>query len=230
MEIVNFTEKDVDDALNLTSAYGWGDHYRKYTEYDRKNIAGIYWKYFDDRFIHAANIKPISEVIKSMKECSNFEFTWEHYHLERLFALINRLENVYKAAEKKVDLKSPVLNGIVLCDNFPVGVLIPKELIKYNSYSYLEVKNPEIIKQYKEEIKDKTKYLISLLLKNDIYPTNIYGGNVVINPDNPTDVRLDFLDESYVSRVESKDYVRELKMHRGDLVGNTWSSYNRIFE
>ena len=62
----------------------------------------------------------------------------------------------------------------------------------------------------------------------DIYPYNIDLSNIVVNPNDYSDVRLDGLDAMSVARVESKGRIRELKLAGNDLVKATWTNFNRI--
>ena len=56
----------------------------------------------------------------------------------------------------------------------------------------------------------------------------IYRRNIMVNPNDYNDVRLDGLDGPYVTIVESKDYARTLRKRGRDLVKETWSNFERI--
>ena len=224
MQIVNLSEKDVLRGLESPKIYGkyWGDYYRKFTEYDKDNILGLYYKKLDFE-----KYESLDDLIEVRKKCENSEYTWEHYEICRLFTLINRLEEVYKVIGKHSELKSPVITGIALYNNYPVGTLFPRELLNYKNACEI-FDNPNISDEDKLKIFEEAGYLVSQLIRKDIYPTCLYRGNIVINPNDYSDVRLDGLDGPMVSRVESKQYAKVLKKRGGDLKETTWENFNKL--
>ncbi len=80
----------------------------------------------------------------------------------------------------------------------------------------------------KKQILINAKSIISSLIKHNVYATGLYINNIVVNPLNYSDVRLDGLDGPQVARVESKQYVRELKARGGDLVKEAWKKFDSI--
>lgn len=224
MQIVNLSEKDVIRGLESPKIYGehWGDYYRKFTEYDKNNILGLYYKILD-----YSNYGSLENLIAIRKKCADSEYPWEHYSMCRLFTLINRLEEAYKVIGKYSDLKSPVITGIALYNNYPVGTLFPRELLNYKNISEIFA-NPNISDDDKSKIFEEAGYIVSQLIRKDIYPTCLYRGNIVVNPNDYSDVRLDGLDGPMVSRVESKEYARVLKKRGGDLKEITWENFNKL--
>ncbi len=224
MQIVNLSEKDVLRGLESPEIYGkyWGDYYRKFTEYNKDNILGLYYKILD-----YGNYGSLENLIAVRKKSADSEYTWEHYSMCRLFTLINRLEEVYKVIGKYSDLKSPIITGIALYNNYPVGTLFPKELLNYkNAYEIFDDGN--ISDEDKSKIFEEAGYIVSQLIRKDIYPTGLYRGNIVVNPNDYSDVRLDGLDGPMVSRVESKQYAKVLKKRGGDLKEITWENFNKL--
>ena len=148
----------------------------------------------------------------------------------RLFSLVNRLEDVYNITGITSDIKSPVITGIALYKNYPIGTLFPRELLNYKTYLEILDNVSEISNDDRLKVLNRVKYLLEQLMKYDVYPTHIYGGNIMVNPNNYSDVRLDGLDKPMVCRVESEDYVRTLKKRGRNLVDEALSNFNRIFK
>lgn len=217
MEIINLTGKDVLEGLNSEEKVNgqWGDYYRKFCNYDDKNTLGLYYKELD---IDRNSIYTLEEKISLLKENWNFEYTWEHYKMGNLFALVNRLSL----------LDHPPITGILLYNNYPVGTLFPKELLNYKKHFQLLESNSKISKEEKEEVLRKVKMLLQDLILLDVYPTGLYSGNILVNPNDYSDVRLDGLDGPCVARVESKEYVRKLKKRGGNLTDQVWSRFDQL--
>lgn len=226
MEIVNLSAEDVIYGLKSPGIYGVheGDYYRKFTEYNKDNILALYYK----NLLTVKDKKSLDNEIDSRKWACNFEWTWEHYTMCRLFRLINRLEEVYEKKLKETsDLKSPAITGIALYKNYPVGTLFPRKLLDYVALGNL-MDDLGFTAEEKKQILINAKSIISSLIKHNVYATGLYINNIVVNPLNYSDVRLDGLDGPQVARVESDQYVRELKARGGDLKRNTWDKFNSI--
>ena len=226
MKIVNLTASDVLYGLNSPKIYGVheGDYYRKFTEYDKDNILGLYYK----NLLNVKDKKSLDYEIDTRKCACNFEWTWEHYTMCRLFRLINRLEEVYDRKLKRTsDLKSPVITGIALYNNYPVGTLFPKELLSYVTLGDMK-DDLGFTAEDKKKILTSARSIINSLIKHNVYPTGMYINNILVNPNDYSDVRLDGLDGPSVARVESDQYVRELKSRGGDLVKDTWDKFDSI--
>lgn len=226
MKIVNLSAEDVLAGLESPKIYGvyCGDYYRKFTEYDKDNFLALYWK----NLMNVKDKKTLDDEIRTRKWAYTSEYTWEHYTMCRLFSLINRLEDVYDEKLKRTsDLKSPVITGIALYKNYPVGTLFPRNLLNYITLGELK-DDLSFTAEDKKTILMATKGVIRSLIKHNVYPTGIYIDNIVVNPRNYFDVRLDGLDGPGIARVESKEYVEELKLRGGDLVNNTWNRFNDI--
>lgn len=220
MQIVNISERDIIRGLDSPSIYGkyWGDYYRKFTEYDKDNILGLYYKKIDLK-----NYDSLDESIKTIKECTENEYTWEHYSMCRLFSLVNRLEEAYNIIERRhmSNIKAPSITGIALYKNYPVGTLFPRELLEYDRANELDDDERAVIME-------EAKYFVDLLMKKDVYPIGLYRGNIVVKHDDFSDVRLDGLDGPMVSRVESKDYVKTLKKRGRDLRRETLDNFENL--
>ena len=186
-------------------------------------MLGLYYKELSSQYGES-----LDERIEVNKFCWNQEYTWEHYRMNRLFSLVNRLEEIYKKIGETSELKSPVITGIALYNNYPVGTLFPKKILDYrNAFDILDDK--KISSDDKLMILHSVKYLLGELMKKDIYANGLYRGNVMVNPNDYSDVRLDGLDGPGIVRIESENYVKALR-HRGrDLKLETIMNYrNRI--
>ena len=227
MQIVNLTEKDIFNGLKSPEIYGkyWGDYYRKFTDYDMNNILGLYHK-----SLLYSNPEELDYIIKTEKSCWNQEYTWEHYSMCRLFTLISRLEEAYEdyiKTDSSYELKSPVITGIALYKNYPVGTLFPRELLNYKNYGEM-LNNQNLSENEKQTILLGIEHAIQALINKDIYPIGIIRDNILVNPNNFDDVRIDGLDGPLVSRVESKGYARTLKKRGRDLANDAWENYNKL--
>ena len=94
--------------------------------------------------------------------------------------------------------------------------------------SLLEINMDELSLQEKKQIFEKARFLLNELVKRDVYPVNIYSGNIVVNPDDYSDVVFDGLDESGVVRIESKYYAQKLKDNCRDLKKESFNRLNKI--
>ncbi len=226
MEIVNLSAEDVLYGLESPKIYGLyeGDYYRKFTDYDKDSILALYYK----KLLAVKDKKTLDMEISTRKWSINFEYTWEHYTMCRLFTLVNRLEEVYEDKLKATSsLKSPVITGIALYKNYPVGTLFPRKLLDYKTLGEL-ADDLGFTAKDKKEIFMAARGAVSSLIKHHVYPTGIYINNIVVNPCDYSDIRLDGLDGPSVARVESDQYVRELKRHGGDLVKESWNKFDSI--
>lgn len=226
MKFVNLTSEDVLYGLKSPKIYGVheGDYYRKYTEYDKDNILALYYK----KLLSASDKGNLNREIETKKWAYNFEWTWEHYTMCRLFCLVNRLEEVYEEKlKRKSELKSPVITGIALYKNYPVGTLFPKKLLSYVTLGDMK-DDLGFTAEDKKKILTSARSIINSLIKHNVYPTGMYINNILVNPNDYSDVRLDGLDGPSVARVESDEYVRELKSRGGDLVKDTWDKFDSI--
>ena len=218
MKIINLSEEEVLNGIKSKE----GDYYRVFSEYDENDMLGLYYKELSSQYTNS-----LDEIIEVNKFCWNQEYTWEHYRMNRLFSLVNRLEEVYKKIGETSELKSPVITGIALYNNYPVGTLFPKKLLDYrNALDILD--NKKISYDDELMILNSVKYLLDRLMERDVYATGLYGGNVVVNPNDYSDVRLDGLDGPAVVRIETKEYVKTLKKKGWDLRADTFRTLDRI--
>ena len=217
MKIVNLSAKKVLNGLS-SNVY---DYYRVVSEYDKNNMLGLYYK-----DLLSQQGESLDERIATNKFCWDQEYTWEHYRMNRLFSLINRLEEVYKEIRKTSELKSPVITGIALYNNYPVGALYPKKLEEYVDFS--DLLDAGISYEEKYTILRSARRLLNVLMEHDVYACGLYRGNIKVNPTDYADVRLDGLDGPGVVRVESKEYVSTLMRRRLNLKQDTLERVNKI--
>ncbi len=232
MEFINLTGKDVVNILRQSEL--GNDYYRHFARYSNDNIFALYYRDFmdlnyDDMIYGYKHVNEdiIDEKIRILKWSYDNEYTWEHYTMNRLFSIVNRLEDVYSENIHDSEIKSPIITGIALYKNYPIGTLIPKKILDYNDY-LTWIENTKASFEDKETVLRKARYLLKCLMEKDVYPLDLYGGNIKINPDNCNDVRLDGLDN--ISRVETKSYVKSLKEQRPygrDLRKSVWYNFNR---
>ena len=95
MKFINLTGDDIAYILNQS---GLGnDYYRHFARYSNDNILALYYRDFMDLIYDYGYVKEdtIDEKIKILKWAYDNEYTWEHYTMNRLFSIVNRVENVY---------------------------------------------------------------------------------------------------------------------------------------
>ena len=218
MELYNIGSKEIADILDKE---GTSDDYRKMVYFDENNALAFYYKDFLDLQDHS--VESIDKEVKLNKKLWNqFEYTWEHYKLMPKITLINRLEEI-KGISK---LKKPAISGLVLYKGYPVGTLIPMELLKYQPL--YELKAEDLSLSDRKTIFDKASKWVEELTKRDVYPTDLYGGNIVVNPEKGFDVVLDALDQPFTVRIESKKYVKKMIGSGRDFKKESFDSLERI--
>lgn len=153
------------------------------------------------------------------KETEDHEYPWEFYEFGRLCALIDRLKGT----------KSECITGIVLCNNYPVGVLFPRKLLGYQNGCELLGENSPLTDDEKNRIFSKAYECVEEAIKHDVYPENLWLGNILINPKDYNDVRLFGLDESgTVARVETKQYVEDMKKKNNNIKKHVRIRFNQL--
>jgi hypothetical protein len=225
MKFINISANDV--AEGLKSRDGYWDYYRKFINYDDNDYIGLYYKEYLD--IDDNNEENIEDHIKTSKTIWNGVdmWPWDHHMVERLFARINRISEAQKEVPCSLDVS--VISGIVLCDNYPVGVLIPKKILNYVPLGELVTSGISLTKEDKETIFKQVDLWVKSLIKHEVYPT-LYSGNILVNPNDYSDVILDGLDGPQVCRVENKRYVEELAGRGLDLREEAITDYNSLKE
>lgn len=227
MQIVNLTAQDVLDGIQAPKINGkyWGDYYRKFADFDKDNVLGLYYKQLDYK---KNDIQSLDRRILDNKECCDFEYTWEYYSMGHLFSLVNRLEETYEEISDTTALKSPIITGIALYKNFPVGTLFPRELLDYKSlYELTEASEEGISDSEKVLILIKAKSLLEHLIDHNVYFPRVTSSNIIVNPNDHSDVRFDGVDNPGFARVESEYYVKKLVQKGLDLRKNTIESFDK---
>ena len=196
---MNIIEKDIP----------WGDYYRRYfTCPSDSDVLGFFYK----KFLDVSDTKEIKERIEQNKDFWNncTDRPWEYHLVAKLFTLINRVtlaqRDLVKAGACKFE--DPVISGIALYENYPVGVYFPKKLLNYKSLA--ELQEEDLTNEEKNMIFSKVELWILSLMEHDVYAEGLYYGNILVNPNDYSDVILDGLDGPDVCRVENMNYVNEL--------------------
>ena len=232
MKIVNLSACEVLKAINDNTPQKY--NYRKDLYFGEDDTLGFYYKLFTDGGlddgqyidmfgnIREKYINRLNEYINVEKSIREGEYVWEYYTLVSRMALINRLEEL-KGLSK---LKEPAITGLALYKGFPVGVLIPRLLTYYRSLCQINM--DELSLQEKKIIFERAQLWVDELVKRNVYPVNIYSGNIVVNPEDYSDVVLDGLDEPAVVKIESKYYAKRLKSYGRDLKKESFDNLNKI--
>ena len=227
MDFININAKDVEMCLKQKNIAEYADYYRKYIYFGEEDVLGLYYKEFIN--LDKMNEKSIEKHISSRKNIlSNIdEWTWEHHTIESLFKKINRIVDAQKEVPCKLD--DPVITGIALCDNYPVGVLFPMKILSYKTIGDLENEGISLSMEDKEMIMDQVELWVKSLVKHNVYPS-LYFGNILINPDDYSDVILDGLDGPSICRVENEKYTRILAERGRDLKEEAYREFNKLKE
>ena len=199
------------------------DHYRRIVEFDDDNYLGIYYKDFCD-LDHLDKIS-INETVYYYK---NF---WDDVNLrnygmttkqrkEDLIARILKVQEEYVL--KTGEDATQVISGIVVYNDYPVGVIIPKKILEYKSLYDVENEKPVFEKEEVLDMFEGIRWWIDRLIANGVYPGSLYVGNILVSPNDISHVMLDKLDELGTCRVETDEYVKLLAERGNDLKENAY--------
>ena len=227
MRIENINEKVLLTCINEQNAnkdIPWGDYYRKYIKYNNEEIFGLYYKdYLDVK----NDLTSITKHINQIKEIRDIidDRPWEYQLFGRIMALVNRVNEVQKELcdQGVCKFNKPIISGIVLCNNFPVGTLFPKKILNYQPLSELE--DLSLSKEDKEMIFNQIELWVNSLINHGVYPS-LYKGNILVNPDDYSDIIIEGLDGPSVCRVETEKYVKILANKGLDLKRQTNNEFN----
>ena len=138
---------------------------------------------------------------------------------EDLIARILKVQKEY-ALENKEDA-TEVISGLVVYNDYPVGVIMPKKILEYKSLFDLEEEHVFT----EDEVRDMfegVRWWIDHLIENGVYPGSLYVGNILVSPNDISHVMLDKLDEAGTCRVETEEYVKDLAKRGNDLKYNAY--------
>ncbi len=224
MEIIDIDASFIEYHLKSEAGSIIWDYYRQFCV-NGKDVIGLYYKLFTD--LKEKNRENIEEYIETSKRIYNGidRWPWEHHLVYGLFTKINRIAEAQKCIPCKLDV--PVISGIVMCKNYPVGVIIPKKLLTYKSLIELKEEGVSLSQDEKELIFNMVELWVKSLMNHDVYP-GLYLGNILVNPDDYSDVVLDGLDGPSICRVENKIYVDDLAKRGLDLREQMIADFNRL--
>lgn len=199
------------------------DHYRRIIDFDEDHFIGIYYK----DFIELDNLDEIgiNETINTNKEYWD-AFNLKNYGMttkqrkEDLIARILKVQEEYVL--KTGEDATQVISGLLVYNDYPVGVIIPKKILEYESLYNIEDQKNEFKKEDVIDMFEGIRWWIDRLIANGVYPGSLYVGNVFVSRNNIGNVVLDKLDEVGTCRVETKEYVKELAEKGNDLEYNAY--------
>ncbi len=170
------------------------DTYRMIIEYDDEHYLGLYYKGFNDKIY--LDEKIIAEIIKKNKEY------WDDINLKRYGMTTKRkmedfimkiMEIQEEYCVERGEDATQVISGLVVCNDYPVGVILPKRMLEYKSLYTIE-DTEELSKDEVNQIFDGVKWWVDRLIERGIYTKRLYTGNVWVSPNNYGNVVLDRLD------------------------------------
>ena len=224
MEIINIDASNLADLLNERT-FERLDYYRKIISINDDYVLGLYYKEFLD--FDEINEESVEESIELKKNISDDldEYPWENHKVARLFSKIDRINEAEKNIPRKFD--KSVISGIVLCNNYPVGVIFPKKLLDYKSLLKIWNESIPLSDEEKNIIFDNVNVWVNKLIEQGVYPS-LYLGNILVNPDDYSDIVLDGLDGPSVCRVENQKYVDYLFKNGFDLKERCLREYDKL--
>lgn len=216
MKIVNLTWNEVLEGKNSTNSLRM-DYYRIISNYKDNNLLALYYKELIGFNEQIDNENKLDNMISMYLETE--KFMYENFDYSKLANLKTRIE---KLEEMKLAYIMNIL-GIALYNNYPVGILIDRDLLNYKNLVSIY---QELSLSERKVVLEQVKCLINDLLKHGIYPTCLYLGNILI--DKNMNVKLDNFDDFVAYRVESKLYVKMLKKRGRDLIKDSWLNYEEM--
>ncbi len=111
--------------------------------------------------------------------------------LSNMIGLISK-ESLLTKCERLANTRSNIIKGIVLCEDYPIGVLLEK----YIGYTRLNKIYSDLPRKEKVEYLSKARELVIELMDHEIYPTDMEDNNLMVNRDNG-DVKVIDLDDNY---------------------------------
>ena len=216
---INLTTKELVERLTCDKEHGLVeiDHYRRIVELDDDYFLGLYYKDYID-LDHLDEIS-VNETLNFYKEYwdgvnkNNYGVTTK----KRKEDLISKIEEV----QEEYTVLYPhdatqVISGLVVCQDYPVGVIIPKKIIEYKPLFTIE-EETKLSTDDIDNIFEGAKWWVEKLMERGVYVENLYTGNILVSPNNYSHVVLDKLDELCTCRMETKEYVEELAKRGKDL-------------
>jgi hypothetical protein len=225
---IDLTPKELLEYLDSNNGLFEYDHYRKVINYDDEYFIGIYYKDFEDI---DRTPKGVDDRVDFYKEywtpidLKNYGMTPKK-RKEELIMGIERVQEEYALKEEKA---TQVISGLVLCHDYPVGVIIPKKFLEYKPLNVLE-NEIELTDEDINTIFDSAKWWIERLIEKDIYPGPLYGGNILVNPNDYSCVMLEKLDEFGLCRMETKEYVYKIAKRGNNLEANAYKYLEELRE
>lgn len=217
---INVTTKELLEGLTCDKEHGLVaiDHYRRIIELDDNHYIALYYKDYDD-------LDNLNEI--SVNDRLNFnKYFWDGVNLknhgvttkkrkEDLIAKIMGVQEEYALLTKEDSI--PVISGLVVCKDYPVGIILPKKMLEYNSLFTIEEEGNELSKEDVDNMFDGAKWWIEKLMERGVYTDYLYVGNILVSPNDYSHVALDKLDELCTCRMETDEYVEELAKRGKDL-------------
>lgn len=226
---INLTTKELLNILNCNTENGLVlvDHYRRIIELDGDYYLGIYYKDFINVPREEKSIKESILFNKAILDAYNIRAYGKNTK-QRKEDLISRIEKVQEEyiLEHKEEVIQ-VISGLVLCEDFPVGVIIPKKILQYKNIVDIENKGKSLSKEERDGMFDCIRWWIDHLIKHGIYINYLYTGNILVKPSDYSKVVLDQLDD-FSCRVETDEYVELLAKRGNDLRENAYKAIKRF--
>lgn len=216
---INLTTKELLEGLTSNKGLVTIDHYRRIIELDDRYFMALYYKdYVED--------KNLSESIINEKLNYNKKF-WDGVYLKnygmtalrRKEELISKIEEVQEEyADYVGEDTTQVISGLLVCQDYPVGVILPKRILEYKPLFTIEEEGTELTREDINRMFDGVRWWVDKLIEKDVYTDYLYIGNILVSPNDYSHVVLDRLDDDFTCRIEPKEYVRELAKRGKDLV------------
>ena len=196
MKIIRISASELIYQCSLKGNIGSGSQ-GIVNKYNDDTALKIYYSYIFNAYETLNSNILIDEIEKLKKiECE----------LNRTRGYIERLKQLKILYKKLLVTKSPIIKGVAMCYDFPVGLFLQY----YNGYETLSKCFDSLRLSDKKIVLGRVKELIDDLMDHDIYPTDLHLDNIIINKETLS-VKLIDLDD-YKTKIKSKRYVKKFPL------------------
>ena len=220
---INITTKELLEGLTCDKEHGLVaiDNYRRIIELDDNDFMALDYK----TFIDLDNLDEVS-VSDTLNFVKNY---WDGVTLnvygatfkkrqEDLIAKIMEVQEEYSALYPEDSI--PVISGLVVCNDYPVGVILPKKMLEYKPlFTFHE--EIELSREDIDNIFDGAKWWIEKLMDHGVYTNFINILNILVSPNDYGHVALDNLDHLGTCSMEIDKTVKEEAANGKDLRKNS---------
>lgn len=188
----------------------------KIISYNKKGIKELLSK-------HSTSVFNVFEVNgTTQKIYKDVMFDLEKYHrVVRPFSYANIDQLEWLSAQQAYIKSTSLPNGVIITDNYPVGVCYPKYFFDYENFHYLITKSPQLVLANLRQAVEKNIEL----MERGIHNYDFVFNNILFKGD---DVQLIDIDGKYVSSYPS--YRRVYAYFLPEMIGLLYAIVNQQYD